>query len=102
MGRRRLASISDDDSHVAPPPRYRAIQSSCQVFSDTAFPVCVSDAQPVATANGPKRPWLISNVGQRKNTRDEEPIDCRRVGAYRVPICRIRLGYEPCRPFVRK
>jgi len=23
-------------------------------------------AQPVATANGPKRPWLISNVRQRK------------------------------------
>jgi hypothetical protein len=25
----------------------------------------VKKAEPVATANGPKRPWLISNVGQR-------------------------------------
>jgi hypothetical protein len=28
-------------------------------------------AQPVATANGPKRPWLISNVGQNKTMPEE-------------------------------
>ena len=29
-------------------------------------PADEKQAQPVATANGPKRPWLISNVSQRK------------------------------------